>query len=117
MRHVRDFEKHYADKNVFCLFVAPRLHRDTVNTFWHAVKYEYEGSKQRIIPLTISQLIGLLEILLQMRRKCQIFKHEDLLGLYAKIIELTNVVGQSDLWVEKIPETISQWKELTLSKV
>ena len=117
MRHARDFEKHYADKNVFCLFIAPRIHRDTVNTFWNAVKYEYEGSKQRIIPLTIGQLIELLGILLQVKRKRQIFKHEDLLGLYAKIIELTNVVGQSDLWLEKIPEAINEWKELMLSKV
>lgn len=117
MRHARDFEKHYADKNVFCLFIAPRIHRDTVNTFWNAVKYEYEGSKQRIIPLTIGQLIELLGILLQIKKKRPIFKHEDLLGLYTKIIELTNVVGQSDLWLEKIPEAINEWKESMLSKV
>jgi hypothetical protein len=111
MRHVRDFEKQHAGKEVFCIFVAPRLHRDTVNTFWAAIKYEYEGSKQKIVPLTIGQLIELLEILLQIKKKGKQFKHTDLLRLYSKIIELTNSVGQSDVWLEKIPETINQWKE------
>jgi len=114
MRHVRDFENQHRGKDVFCVFIAPRLHRDTVNTFWTAIKYEYEGSKQRIVPLTISQLIELLEILLQIKKKGRQLKHTELLELYKKIIELTNHVGQSDLWIEKIPETITEWKEEAL---
>jgi hypothetical protein len=115
MRHVRDFEKQHTEKEVFCVFVAPRLHRDTVNTFWTAIKYEYEGSKQKIVPLTVGQLIELLEILLQIKKKGREFKHTDLLELYSKIIELTDSVRQSDLWLAKIPETINQWKEKSLS--
>src|SRR3989344_1412435 len=34
MRHVRDFEESYPEKGVYCLFVAPRLHQDTIETFW-----------------------------------------------------------------------------------
>jgi hypothetical protein len=116
MRHVRDFENNNTDKIVFCLFVAPRLHRDTVNTFWNAIKYEYEGSKQRIIPLTIGQLIELLEILLQIKTSGRQFKHTDLLELYSKIIMMTNNIKRSDLWLEKIPETINEWKKHNLSK-
>lgn len=115
MRHVRDFENNYSDKQVFCLFVAPRLHRDTINTFWNAVKYEYEGLKQRIIPLTIGQLIELLEILVKIKKKGVELNHMSLLTLYSKIIELTNSLGQSDLWLEKIPETINQWREEVLA--
>lgn len=115
MRHVRDFENNHTGKNVFCIFIAPRLHRDTVNTFWNAVKYEYEGSKQRIVPLTIGQLIELLEVLLQIKKNGRSFKHEGLLDLYAKIIKLTDVIGKSDLWLDKIPETIAEWKEEVLS--
>lgn len=33
MRHLRDFEDRYTDKPAYCLFVAPAMHRDTVNTF------------------------------------------------------------------------------------
>jgi hypothetical protein len=116
MRHVRDFEINYTDKNVFCIFIAPKLHRDTVNTFWNAIKYEYEGSRQRIIPLTIGQLIELLEILSQIKTSGRQFRHTDLLGLYLKIIERANNIERSDLWIEKIPETIDEWKTLTLSR-
>lgn len=114
MRHVRDFEKQHVGKEVFCVFVAPRLHRDTVNTFWTATKYEYEGSRQKIVPLTIGQLIELLEILLQIKKEGRQFKHTDLLELYSKIIELTDTIKQSDLWLAKIPEIINQWKEESL---
>jgi len=115
MRHLRDFENSYPNKQVFCIFVAPRLHRDTINTFWQATKYEYEGTKQRIIPLTIGQLVELLGILLKIKKKGKQFKHTDLLELYSKIIELIDSVNRSDLWLEKIPEVINQWKEVALT--
>ena len=44
MRHVRDFENSYSDKTTYCLFIAPRLHQDTVETFWMAIKYGYKGA-------------------------------------------------------------------------
>ena len=69
MRHVRDFENTNSDKEAYCLFVAPQIHRDTVNTFWNAIKYEYEGSKQKIIPMTITQFVILLETLLAVKKK------------------------------------------------
>ncbi len=51
MRHLRDFESKYSNKPSYCLFIAPTLHRDTINTFWTAIKYEYEGEKQkRVMP-------------------------------------------------------------------
>ena len=55
------FEDENSDKQNYCLFIAPRLHQDTVNTFYNSVKYEYEGEKQKIIPMTISQLINILQ--------------------------------------------------------
>ena len=63
MRHLRDFEIENNDKPAYCLFIAPEIHRDTINTFWQSIKYEYEGEKQKIVPLTIKQFIRLLEIL------------------------------------------------------
>lgn len=61
MRHLRDFEKAKTGAPAYCLFIAPKLHTDTLNTFWYSVKYEYEGSKQKIIPITTSNLIELLQ--------------------------------------------------------
>jgi hypothetical protein len=60
MRHLRSFEQANDSHDNYCLFVAPRLHIDTVNTFWTAVKYEYEGQRQKIVPITITGLIDIL---------------------------------------------------------
>ena len=38
MRHFRDFEDNSSLNANYCLFVAPKLHRDTINTFWFSVK-------------------------------------------------------------------------------
>lgn len=115
MRHVRDFENANLDKKVYCLFVAPQIHRDTVNTFWNAIKYEYEGSKQKIIPMTITQFIILLETLLVLKKKGLQFKHTELLRLYEQIIEMSKEAARSDEWVEKIPDAITNWKNTLLA--
>ena len=50
------------DKDCYCLFIAPSLHRDTINTYYQSIKYEYEGAQQKIIPITINQLITILRV-------------------------------------------------------
>ena len=116
MRHVRDFEDKHNQKDVYCLFVAPRLHRDTVETFWMSIKYGYRGRTQRIIPLSITQLIRLLRALLSLKRAGKIFTHGELLNLYDRIIGITNDVEHSDGWISRIPEMIQQWEEELLAR-
>jgi len=110
MRHLRDFESQSA-KESYCLFIAPNLHRDTINTYWTSVKYEYEGQKQRIVPLTVKQLLMLLDALIIKKKKGNCITHNELKALFDSIIELTNKVPNSEKWIETIPETIKQWKE------
>ena len=115
MRHVRDFEHLYSDKATYCLFIAPRLHQDTIETFWMAIKYGYKGATQRIVPLSITQFVRLLEILLEIRRQGRRFTHDELLGLYEQILGLTKVVEHSEEWIERIPDTISTWQKYILT--
>lgn len=115
MRHLRDFENARVGRRVYCLFIAPRLHRDTIETFWVATTHNYRGSRQRIIPLSITQFISLLEALLEVRRQGQSFKHEDLLKLYDDIISLTERVENSDDWVDGIPQIIIDWRSAMLA--
>lgn len=61
MRHLRDFEDTLSEKDAYCIFVAPFIHRDTLNTFWNSNKYEFEGKKQRIIPLNIDEFVNFLK--------------------------------------------------------
>ena len=117
MRHIRNFENTYSDKNVYCLFIAPKLHQDTIETFWMAIKYGYKGANQKIVPLSITQFIKLLEALLEVKEQGKRFEHSELLQLYDEIIKLTNRVEHSEKWLEKIPNAIKIWQNSILSKV
>lgn len=111
MRHIRDFENAYSQKDTYCLFIAPKLHRDTVNTFWVSVKYEYEGHKQKIVPISITQFIQLLEILKETKEKGIFLTHKKLKELYDSILEITNQVNNSEEWIKSIPKVIAAWKK------
>lgn len=111
MRHLRDFENRYDDKKTYCIFIAPTLHRDTINTFWTSVKYEYEGIKQKIIPLTIDNFIKLLTILYETKQNGRSFKHSDLEKLYEDVLLKTESVANATEWIGIIPSVISNWQE------
>ncbi|MBA7519479.1 hypothetical protein ES705_11558 [subsurface metagenome] len=114
MRHLRDFEDLNPDKAAYCMFIAPRLHRDTINTFWMSVKYEYEGEQQKIIPLSLSQFISILETLLKLKQNRNRLTHEQLFGLFNNIIDVENVNDSND-WISKISEKFEVWKNSILN--
>ena len=116
MRHVRDFEESYPEKGVYCIFVAPRLHQDTIETFWVAIKHGYRGIHQKIVPLSITQLIKLLEVLVSLKESGRKLTHTELSSLYEEIIALTNNVTDSLEWIEKIPTAINSWGERVLAE-
>jgi len=116
MRHVRDFEEDYPDKEVYCLFVAPRLHQDTLETFWVAIKHGYRGRILKIIPFSITQVIRLLEILVEIKESGRRLEHEKLAALYDEILAVTDRVNDSAEWVERIPATIDAWREEVLAQ-
>ena len=111
MRHLRDFENKYQDKKAYCLFVAPKLHRDTINTFWTAIKYEYEGEKQRIIPLSINDFVELLKIIVEIKQNGKFLKHNELFSLYDDILEASKNLSDSNEWIRNISNTIISWKK------
>ena len=112
MRHLRDFEESNADKTAYCLFIAPTLHQDTISTFWSSVKHGYRGNKQKIIPLTISQFVKILKIMKEyMLSTNERLPHTSFLGLYEKIITISENVESEDDWIKKIPDKIDEWKD------
>ncbi len=115
MRHLREFEEKNPDKTSYCLFIAPKIHIDTTNTFWNAIKYEYRGKPQKIIPFTIDQFIHLLDILHIYRDKYQnVFSHNELIKLYDSIINLVRTSPSSDEWIKQIPNQIKMWEQWIL---
>ena len=111
LRHLRDFEKNNSNKIAYCIFVAPKLHRDTINTFWYAVKYEYEGEKQRIVPLVINQFIEILMILIKIKKNKKELTHIKIEVLFNEIIQSSNNFQKSEYWIAEIPTIIKNWGE------
>ena len=111
MRHLRDFENKNNEKPAYCLFIAPKLHRDTVNTFWMATKYEYEGKAQKIVPLSIKQFISVLEVLPLIKKATRSLTHVEILKLYDEIVNSVANFNDSNDWLESIPSTIASWRE------
>lgn len=114
MRHFRDFEDKSSLNDNYCLFVAPKLHRDTINTFWFSVKYEYEGTKQKIVPFTITQIIEILQVIKELKENDKSFSHLQFQKLLDNIINLKDNVSNSDDWLRAIPNTILSFKEEVL---
>ena len=115
MRHLRDFETKNPDKPSYCIFIAPILHRDTLNTFWFSVKYEYEGKTQKIIPLTIRDFIELLKTLLNLKQKGKFLSHSDLNQLFDNVIESSTKVDSVNDWASNIPGIITSWQKQLVS--
>jgi len=111
MRHFRDFEERSELEENFCLFVAPKMHRDTINTFWFSLKYEYEGAKQKIVPLTITQMIEIVEMVQVLKLEGKSFSHRDFQSFLQSVVDLKEHVGTSDDWLRAIPKTLQSFKE------
>jgi len=112
MRHLRDFEKRYDfDDNIYCIFVAPKIHKDTYSQFWISVKYEYDGRPQKIIPLSTKQFALLLKKLLRYLKIGQKFTHYELYRLYKRLIEETKNCNSFSEWSEKIDKVLLLWME------
>ncbi|MEE1048284.1 MAG: AlwI family type II restriction endonuclease [Clostridia bacterium] len=108
-RHLRQFELENADKQSYCLFVAPSLHVDTINTFYMSVKYEYDGKAQKILPITIVQLENILLTIKELSMQGKKFKHSYMQELYESCTNITNV-NNSSAWLEYISNELCAWK-------
>ena len=115
MRHFRDFENK-SPKDNYCIFVAPKMHRDTINTFWFSLKYEYEGKKQKIVPFTVSQIIEILEYMRLLKQGNRPFFHSQFQSFLETIVNLKDKenITNSDEWLRAIPNEIENFIEKTL---
>ena len=111
MRHLRDFERKNDDKIAYCLFVAPSIHTDTLNTFWTSVRYEYEGNKQKIVPITINQLILILRSVKALREQDTKISYIDYKKFLDQCTDLSDVAS-SIQWKEKISQSIDWFNSL-----
>ena len=110
MRHLRQFENDN-DGQCYCIFVAPTLHRDTVNTFWNSARYEYEGSRQRIAPMTVKQFCQILDFCAERRERNTPLTRNHIRDILARISGAVDNVKSSEQWIDRVPEIIEEWKQ------
>jgi hypothetical protein len=110
MRHLRDFEVQYRSDEVFCIFVAPQIHNDTYSQFWISVRYEYNGSPQKIVPLTTKQFAIILETLLTLIKRGKRFTYKELYELYCRIINESKKLASFSDWAIFIHKTVEEWQ-------
>ncbi|MFA6446028.1 MAG: AlwI family type II restriction endonuclease [Candidatus Paceibacterota bacterium] len=108
MQHLRDFEDTLENKTVYCLFIAPFIHRGALNTFWTSNKFGYEGKTQNIIPLTITQFLDVLKIA-KSKISGNNLNHESLHNLLNLISNGVVSYGISQEWINTFTSIIQRW--------
>jgi hypothetical protein len=111
MRHLRDFEGVNTSKPAFCVFVAPRVHNDTVNYFWYSVKYGFEGSKQSIVALDLAHFMDILEFFINTIEQKKNFTHHNLKMLFELITSNASGKESSTSWFADVSKIIKDWQE------
>lgn len=110
-RHLRDFEnKHNLyGENTYCLFIAPYLHRDTLNEYWVANKFGYEGRKQKIIPIRIEQYAKILSLIYESIQQSRKPGHQKYEKLLSKLYASCSNIDDADQWTETFDSIINDW--------
>ncbi len=110
MRHLKDFsDKHGIES--YCLFIAPSIHRDTLNTFWTSSKYEYEGKKLKIVPISLQKFISILVKLKLLIQDNKRFSRKMLLNLFESVNNVSKI-SSSDEWSTHINNEFNCWMNM-----
>ena len=56
----------------------------------------------------------LLKVLVEIKESGSSLRHAELRNLYDKIIELSDNVDNSDVWIQEIPNALEEWKKEVL---
>jgi len=111
MRHLREFENKNHDKTSYCMFIAPRIHGDTVNYFWYSVKYGFEGRRQRIVALDLENFLRIIKTFMAVIEKNQEFNHQKIKALLDNIIEEAERSNSGISWQESVKSHILAWEK------
>ena len=115
-RHYVDFATKRKTGETYCLFIAPKMHEDTLNQFYY--QNNRRGPKQtKIIPITITQFTEILELLVELkeRNSSYRFSHENMTKLFDPILNSMDNFDDELNWRNNIQSIIDSWKEEILA--
>jgi len=108
IRHVEDFIRKVAYEETYGLFIAPRIHRDTIVKFFMAWKQGgFYGESVKIVPLTVAQFREVARSYSTRRD----FQPAELLRLFEQIGEALQGARSPQQWQDEIPAAIDKWKQ------
>ena len=108
IRHVEDFVRKVAYEATYGLFIAPRIHRDTIVKFFMAWKQGgFYGESVKIVPLTVAQFREVARSYSTRRD----FQPAELLRLFEQIGETLQGARSPQQWQDEIPAAIEKWKQ------
>jgi hypothetical protein len=99
-RHLRDVEDSSA-KPAYSLFLAPKLHADTVDTFWIANVHGYQGQAQKIIPLEFEAWRTYLRSVSPKIVNGEL-KHNQMLRFFEAALPIGDETKNSLVWKQRI---------------
>jgi hypothetical protein len=115
MRHLKIFSEKHTGKSAYCLFTAPEIHSDTVNYFWIANKFGFEGVAQNIVPLKTEWLTNIFKTL-SAETKHAAAGNQMLKALFSAIADGARTAASSLEWISGTPEILKSWKEKIISQ-
>lgn len=108
LRHVQNF-RHNHDGVTYGLFIAPVLHRDTVNHFWFGVKGVFEGEEVTVFPLTIDKFARVLETCANFRANGGVVRIAEVAGLFNGLAAATVDCPDSRQWPGLLDAAVDAW--------
>lgn len=111
MRHLREFGEANKGKTTYCLFIAPQLHRDTVNMFHLCAQGGYEGERQRLAPMTVKQFSGILRFAESRAQDNNPVTRRDIQALFNRLADSVEHLTTSEKWREQAGKIIEEWKQ------
>lgn len=116
-RHVaryQDEEKKTEGRDVFGMFIAPRINPNTPHYFWvHATLTPVPpfGDYVTIIPLTLQQFVDIVTFC----KEHDVFTAQAFLELLSRLSQPKDQVESAEEWVSTFPEIVKSWKESLVS--
>ena len=110
MRHLKDFENNNLGKPAFCVFIAPRVHDDTINYFWISVKHGFEGRKQKIVAFDLKTFVRILESFITVVEQQKPFNHQNIEALFSAIVSNGEEEDSSVDWFRNISSNMEEWE-------
>lgn len=113
MRHLSEFGKKHKNKEVYCLFIAPKMHQDSLHMFQFSAERGYEGEKQRIVPLNILEFCDILDFCIERMRAGRNLNSKKVKELLDLLADSVCNIKSADKWRRNVPNLIETWKNNT----